>query len=417
MAVEKPMEAAAPHTEVGSPLRPTPVEIASGCIFGAAAAPLGSNGLRPGTGPLEAMAQAIRPGLERPPCLVSFSGGRDSSAVLAVAARTARREGLPLPVPVTLRFPAAPRTAESHWQEQVVRHLRLGDWHRESPDDLDFVGPVAGEVLRRHGVLWPPNAFLYAPMLARARGGSLLTGLGGDQVLGGWRHASLGELRAGRRPPRIDDPLRLLGAAAPPSVRALVERRPRLGWWSPTWLRPAVRRWVARAQARELASQPARYDRWLSWLARRRELEAMRWSLDLLAGAELVRLSHPFLDRGFLAALARAGARDGFGDRDGSMQVLFESVLPPELLRRRDKAEFGEVFWGESSRAFVDRWPGTGGDEALEALIDARALRAAWAERTPDARSAMLLQRLWLRGDTERERVDSTLASDSLLET
>ena len=51
--------------------------------------------------PRAALDQAILSGLQRAPCVVSFSGGRDSSLVLAAAVDAARRHGLPLPVPVT----------------------------------------------------------------------------------------------------------------------------------------------------------------------------------------------------------------------------------------------------------------------------------------------------------------------------
>ena len=61
-----------------------------------------------GLTPLAALEEAILPALRRPPCLVSFSGGRDSSCVLAAATRAARREGLQPPVPVTLRVSNAP---------------------------------------------------------------------------------------------------------------------------------------------------------------------------------------------------------------------------------------------------------------------------------------------------------------------
>ena len=43
--------------------------------------------------------------LQRPPCVVAFSGGRDSAGLLAAATRAARRHGLPLPIPATYRFP------------------------------------------------------------------------------------------------------------------------------------------------------------------------------------------------------------------------------------------------------------------------------------------------------------------------
>ena len=57
-----------------------------------------------------------------PPCYVLFSGGRDSSAVLAVAAHVARREGLPDPIPVTAIHPAASKTDETPWQAMVLDH-------------------------------------------------------------------------------------------------------------------------------------------------------------------------------------------------------------------------------------------------------------------------------------------------------
>jgi asparagine synthetase B (glutamine-hydrolysing) len=53
--------------------------------------------------------------LQRPPCLVAFSGGRDSAGVLAAASHAARRHGLPLPIPATYRFPGAAEVDESEW--------------------------------------------------------------------------------------------------------------------------------------------------------------------------------------------------------------------------------------------------------------------------------------------------------------
>src|SRR5579884_3063930 len=62
---------------------------------------------RPAPGGLYAALESVLvAALSRPPCAVSFSGGRDSSAVLALATDAARRHGLELPVPVTMRFPS-----------------------------------------------------------------------------------------------------------------------------------------------------------------------------------------------------------------------------------------------------------------------------------------------------------------------
>ena len=84
--------------------------------------------------PRAALEAAIRPLVRCAPCVVGFSGGRDSSALLAVAVALAAREGLDPPVPVSFRFPHA-ETRESEWQELVVRHLGLAEWARVEIDD------------------------------------------------------------------------------------------------------------------------------------------------------------------------------------------------------------------------------------------------------------------------------------------
>ena len=161
---------------------------------------------RPVTRPLAALERACLPALRRGRCCVSFSGGRDSSIVLAAATRVARREGLALPTPVTNRFPHAGPTDESEWQELVVRHLGLDDWLRiDHTDALDIVGPVARQVLERHGLLWPFNAHFHVPLLEAAEGGALLTGIGGDEL---FRERPLGARRVGAAPEGVSAPAR-----------------------------------------------------------------------------------------------------------------------------------------------------------------------------------------------------------------
>jgi hypothetical protein len=87
------------------------------------------------------LERAIARALRRSPCLVSFSGGHDSSLILAAATKVARREQLP--AAVTWRPDGAPAADESAWQEAVVAALQVSDWIRlAADDDLDFVGPV-----------------------------------------------------------------------------------------------------------------------------------------------------------------------------------------------------------------------------------------------------------------------------------
>ncbi|WP_229401409.1 asparagine synthase-related protein, partial [Micromonospora okii] len=198
------------------------------------------------TTPLAALEAAVLPALRRPPCVVSFSGGLDSSLVLAVAVRVARREGLPDPVPVTWRFRDAPRADESAWQDEVVRALGVGGtWQvLTAGDDLDLVGPVARRFLRRYGVLHPLNLHLHLPIVELAAGGALLTGVGGDQVLAGWRRPTPGSARAYLRD--------AVGRA-----RARLRARPAASELFP-WLRPAVAEEVLRTHRAERRAEPDR---------------------------------------------------------------------------------------------------------------------------------------------------------------
>jgi asparagine synthase (glutamine-hydrolysing) len=373
----------------------TQLEIAAGMpLPGAAEAGVKPPGAPSGT-PLGALRDAVREALARPPCLVSFSGGIDSSVVLAVAAEVAGREGLPAPVPVTWRFTDAPRAQESAWQERVLADLRVGDWVRlTATDELDFTGPTAVEVLVRHGLMWPPNAFFHAPLIARAAGGSLLTGVGGDQLTVLWhpRWRALADARAQRRRPVPRDAARLLAAHAPTTARRLLERH-RAEPPSP-WLTARAARQVARALLGERAENPVRYERYLAWMARRRIVAMQRESLERLGRDHDVEVTSPLLDVRFLAALAGDGGRDGFGGRTPALRQVLGALWPAALDRRRDKATFDEVFWRAPSRQLARAWDGEAVDRAL---VDRGALRRAWLAPRPDLRSALLLQRLALQ--------------------
>src|SRR5262249_19086914 len=175
--------------------------------------------------------------------------------------------------------------------------------------------PIARRVLRAHGVLWPPNCFLHAPLLDAAAGGSILTGYGGDHLFLNWRRRPLGDLLARRRRPRPRDALRLAYAASPRWLRRLRERR-QTELTPPSWLRPAAVKLFQSALAAEFAEAPITWNRWVRWQAGRRDMASTSWSMALLAADVDVLFRHPFLDGGFIDALARAGGRTGPGDRN-----------------------------------------------------------------------------------------------------
>jgi hypothetical protein len=371
-------------------------ELAAGTAIGAddaspALAPPGRRTAR------EALAEAVLPALTRPPCVVSFSGGVDSSAVLALAVRVARERGLEDPVPVSLRFPGVPTTEESEWQELVVSHLGLSDWQRiEIGAELDFLGEIARAALAAHGLLWPANAHFHVPVFAQARGGSVLTGLDGDGLFRGWRWQRARTVLAHPTSAEPRDTLRVALASMPAPLRTavifsrLADHR--------SWLRPAAA-WRLRARlAVEAGREPNRWDARVEWYARQRYLRLGVHSLGLLAGAGDTRVVHPLLDPVFLATLGALGGRAGYGTRPEAMSSLVGDLLPSELFARRTKGEFGRALWAEQARAFATGWDGRGLD--LD-LIDPEALAKAWQAENPPLAAATLLQAAWLAASHE----------------
>jgi hypothetical protein len=225
---------------------------------------------------------------------------------------------------------------------------------------------VATTVLRRHGLLHPANAYFHAPLLKEAAGGTLLTGFGGDQVLG--------RLRRPRRPswwPR------------------------RAGTASPfPWLRPAADRSVRRGLRREDRARPATYDTRPAWVASRRDLQLTRQSLALLGHDSDTLVIHPLLAPEFVDALCHSGTSpEDSGGRAGLLRQIFAGVYPEEALRPRPKARFGEVFWRRHTRSVLETWDGAGINASV---VDPYALRQQWDRPAPDLCTAMLVQQVWL---------------------
>jgi asparagine synthase (glutamine-hydrolysing) len=363
------------------------LEIASGLVFGLAPSERLPSAREAGT-PLEALERAIMPALLRPPCLVGFSGGRDSSTILALAVRLARRLGLELPIPATNRFPSAAQSDDVEWQERVVVHLGLTDWVRaDHTSELDSVGPAARRVLRRHGLLWPFNAHFHIPLLQEAFGGSFLTGLGGDEALGEprWaRAAAVLSRRAGLGPRE----LQAVGLTASPFAARRAAPSTREPVLLP-WLKPEAQgevwaRWIS-----ETASEPLQSSGRFAWWRRLRYVRLGIEALQRIASDLLVEVRHPFADAGFAAALA-AVPPDA---RNQGREILFQDALPGELIQRCTRSHFDHVFWSEHSRELADRWNGEGVDDEL---VDLEALRQEWQGPRPDARTFMLLQQIAL---------------------
>ncbi len=373
--------------------RMTPLEVAAGQIMG----PSGWPPERPtfGRGPRAALEDAILPALSNSPCLISFSGGRDSSAILAVATHLARRHGLPAPVPISYRFVDVPSTEESEWQELLVRHLELDDWERlVLRDEFDLVGPLAARLLQRFGLVFPPHAHFQLPLFEAAAGGTLVTGQGGDELFGPRRATRLSTVTWNRQAP-WRTASRLVLEQAPAPVRRRLHRRrfeSAANQFRLRWLRPDARAAVLDHWADWIASEPLPYRRYLRWCTGWRGRDIAFATFDAVAAEYGVRLVHPLLDPTFVSSLRTFGWR-GPADRTDAMRRLFSDVLPTAALNRTSKATFGGAMFSEHSRAFVRSWTGDGLDDHL---VDADVLRSVWSEADPAHGTHVLVQSTWL---------------------
>jgi hypothetical protein len=351
--------------------------------------------------PLQALEQAMLPALQQAPCCVCFSGGRDSSAVLAAATWAARRHGLPLPIPVTLRYSAGgPEADESEWQQLVVTHLGLDDWVRlEVGETLDPLGKIGRDVLRRHGLIFPLAPHTLVPMLEVARGGALLTGTGGDEAF--LRQSRVNDVLARRVPVQPRDPLRVLIAVGPrPVRRAAAARKIDLEYWP--WLRRPALEGLRTSWAAEGAYESINWGRNLGRMWRSRGFQLTLRALDLVARDNNTLLLHPLADPLFLSTVARAAGFNGFGGRTEGMRTIFGDVLPDKVNSRPTKARFDRAFWTSTSQAFAAGWDGSGVDEEL---VDVDALRAYWTSETPPpAPTITLLKQAWLAAEEQRSR-------------
>jgi asparagine synthase (glutamine-hydrolysing) len=369
-----------------------PLEIAVEHPFGAVDVP--RRRPPPVEGVRDALDALLADLLAAGPTGVLFSGGRDSSALLAVAVLVARRQQLPEPIAVTCVYPEHVDLDETAAQHAVIGAVRPADWLRiEIRDEMDVVGPAAQLSLRRHGYLYPATVQSWDQIYAAVPGYRLIDGEGGDEVLGPLRASPLAHLRRRRGRPypgrRGDAAL----ALAPGVVRRAAARRAS-GPEAPTWLRPEARREYLRRLANELAAEP------LDWRAAVRRQPRLRGHL---IGAESVRLvaqSHgvevvsPLLHPRFLDALAARGGPLGFASRTTAMNELFGDVVPACVVRRHTKASFNQVFCGRHSREFATKWDGAAGIDSE--LVDAEALRASWLSSMPHGASFALLQHAWL---------------------
>jgi asparagine synthetase B (glutamine-hydrolysing) len=369
-----------------------PLEISSGIAFGPWRGPDVPELPEVHEDPRQVLERMLVDALSDGPCHVLFSGGRDSSVILALAAATARKHGLPDPIPLTSRFPAHPGSWENDWQERTIRHLGLTEWTiDEVTTEFDTLGPLAADTIRRFGVYWPSSTHNIRHHARVAGGGTLLTGGGGDELFTPWPLRRVPARLLVRARPRRRVPRLLLTHQLPASARRRLLTRRLSGIVGVDWLRPDAQ---AELQARwdAIDRSAATWKESLRAGLTSRYHQLVRAAMDAFAAVEGVRLVEPFYHPEVVMAVAHGAPAEGYQGRGMALEGLFSDLLPRDVLFRSTKARFNDVIFGPSARAFAASWNGAGLDERV---VDIGRLRAEWAKPEPNVRSISCLHQAW----------------------
>lgn len=329
-------------------------------------------------------------------CFVAFSGGCDSSLVLAAAADACRASGHPDPIPVTYRYAQAPDADEREHQELLVRYLQLRDWLIiDLDEDGDLLGAPATCALRAWGLVWPPAGLAHIAALQQLGHGLLLTGEGGDELLGSRRISAIAAVTQRVRHRHI--PSRALGRVA---LEAVAPRRARESMllrqlerdYEAHWLATDLRRELLRRIARLDAKEPLDTRAYMEYVGGLPSVRIGHHNLRAISAQYGLRWEAPLFDPSFLGALAGLPWH-AYRGRTEILRRHFCDLLPPEIIERRTKAVFNRAYLGDSTREFARRWNGRGLPEG----VDADWLKDHWC--TADeihAGTVLLLHQAWL---------------------
>jgi asparagine synthetase B (glutamine-hydrolysing) len=352
----------------------------------------------------DALVESISTQLSDQPCYVELSGGCDSSLVLSAATSACHQANHEPPQSVTFRFPDIPSMDESGYQNAALQFLHLKPGHVfEITDEFDLLGPSAQQGLLRFGPVCPAPLFSQVDVLRTLTPGLLLSGEGGDEVLG---------------PRRISGFVRAAEAAKGGHPRALASHL--VDTIGPASFRH--RRFRQKKQSQPIDwIEVGEVDRFLS--------ENSQWSLDepLLPGkfpahyrrSQTARWCEhqlsavrrwsghqfyaPLMDPNVVQAVADLTPAHQTRHRRMVLNYHFSSNLPRSIVNRTSKVMFQPAYFNRYSKEFARSWSG----QIDDPLVNGHRLQMyLLQEDVNDIHNLvfLLLQQAWLNETTISSR-------------
>ena len=342
--------------------------------------------------PLELLEESVVRGMSEH-TIVQFSGGVDSSLVLAAATRAARARDLPPPIPFTLRY-GLDESEESSFQEELVESLGLTEWIVLDVDgEDDLLGPASRAHLLEHGMSTSARVASrdwYLSRLPVRPGSVLMSGEGGDEVLGPAPYATVHGLRwalANGRQRRT-----ALGSLRRRSISRVRRLRSVPDSFYAPWLTERGRTLANRVMLDD-RSHPVTMKQWMRRYRSKRNLVGGIGSVTRQAERFGFRYSAPLLDLEFMAGMTASIPEHDFVNRMLVIRKHLPGLLPDSIANRTSKASFNASIFGPDTREFASTWDGSSG-VPLE-LVDPEILRSTWLDAS-DSRGGLMLQSAWL---------------------
>jgi asparagine synthetase B (glutamine-hydrolysing) len=341
----------------------------------------------------EILISRITKRLDSRPCYVEFSGGCDSSLVLAAAVRACRRIDHDPPIPITYRYPLLPVTHENDYQDAMLSYLNMSATVFEITNEFDLLGPAAQRGLREFGVVWLAPFVASGDVYRSLEPGLFLSGEGGDEVLGPRRIAGMYRAAEAFRRGKFSSVAGNVMATFGP--RPIRTRRINRGAAVSPWIAESERVRFAQ-QVRRVFNPPLLPGSFADYYLQMPTVLLARSQLEAIAAWTGHTFSAPLMDPEFVHAVGDLTPAAQLRNRYRVLRYHFSEQLPPIILNRLSKSYMQSVAINDHAREFARHWDGQIGDS----VVDADLLRAHWLQEDQDNVSAstyLLLQSAWLQ--------------------